>query len=310
MHFDTSSDRRRRSFDLFILSAIGLIVLVIAGINFVNLSLGRSTVRLPEVGLRKVVGAGRRQLVQQFWGESLVLVRGRSSGGRRPGGAGPPRGQPAGRPSLHARGSRQARHPGGHGGPPPGRGRLRRSLSCDSHVGDPPGGGLQGPDAARRPPDGHQGPGRGPVRPVGVPHRLDAGPERPDPLPFGEKPRVFTAGPCPRYPPRDDCRGQPARRRPLPEPGPELGGGRRRQRGQHGPRTEHLLDPDPQRRKQDPRLSVPGRRPISDGHGAEARRRPGFRARGNGGGHRQPGALPDPGHRGPDRPDDRRVRGR
>jgi putative ABC transport system permease protein len=74
MHFDTSSDDGADPSVLFILGGIGLIVLVIAGINFVNLSLGRSTVRLPEVGLRKVIGAGRRQLFQQFWCESLVLV--------------------------------------------------------------------------------------------------------------------------------------------------------------------------------------------------------------------------------------------
>ena len=74
MHFDRSSDDGTDPSILFILGGIGLIVLVIAGINFVNLSLGRSTVRLPEVGLRKVIGAGRRQLFQQFWSESLVLV--------------------------------------------------------------------------------------------------------------------------------------------------------------------------------------------------------------------------------------------
>jgi putative ABC transport system permease protein len=74
MHFDTSSEDGADPSVLLILGGIGLIVLVIAGINFVNLSLGRSTVRLPEVGLRKVIGAGRRQLFQQFWCESLVLV--------------------------------------------------------------------------------------------------------------------------------------------------------------------------------------------------------------------------------------------
>jgi len=74
MHFDTSSEDGADPSILFILGGIGLIVLIIAGINFVNLSLGRSTVRLAEVGLRKVIGAGRRQLFQQFWCESLVLV--------------------------------------------------------------------------------------------------------------------------------------------------------------------------------------------------------------------------------------------
>lgn len=59
---------------LLILGAIGLAVLLIAGINFVNLSLGRSTARGPEISLRKVVGAGRGHLVQQFWTEALVQV--------------------------------------------------------------------------------------------------------------------------------------------------------------------------------------------------------------------------------------------
>jgi len=59
---------------LLILGGIGLAILLIAGINFVNLSLGRSTVRGPEIGLRKVVGAGRLHLIQQFWAEALVLV--------------------------------------------------------------------------------------------------------------------------------------------------------------------------------------------------------------------------------------------
>jgi putative ABC transport system permease protein len=57
-----------------ILATIGLLVLLIACINFVTLSIGRSTTRSLEVGVRKVLGAERQQLVKQFWGEALLLT--------------------------------------------------------------------------------------------------------------------------------------------------------------------------------------------------------------------------------------------
>lgn len=56
-----------------LLGAIALLVLFIACFNFVNLSTARSTLRAKEVGLRKVFGADRKQLVRQFLGESFVL---------------------------------------------------------------------------------------------------------------------------------------------------------------------------------------------------------------------------------------------
>jgi len=56
-----------------IFSVIGLFILLIACINFVNLSTARATERAKEVGIRKVIGAGRYQLAGQFLGESVVL---------------------------------------------------------------------------------------------------------------------------------------------------------------------------------------------------------------------------------------------
>lgn len=56
-----------------ILSFIGLFILVIAGINYVNLATARSSQRAREVGVRKVAGAYRRSLMVQFLGESLVV---------------------------------------------------------------------------------------------------------------------------------------------------------------------------------------------------------------------------------------------
>jgi putative ABC transport system permease protein len=57
----------------YILSGIALFVLLIACINFVNLTIARSVRRAKEVGIRKVVGGDRKQLIMQFLGESFFL---------------------------------------------------------------------------------------------------------------------------------------------------------------------------------------------------------------------------------------------
>ena len=58
---------------IYIFTAIALFVLIIACINFMNLTTARSLKRAREVGLRKVVGAHKKQLLRQFLGESMVL---------------------------------------------------------------------------------------------------------------------------------------------------------------------------------------------------------------------------------------------
>jgi putative ABC transport system permease protein len=57
-----------------VFAAVALLVLAVACFNFVNLTTARATTRTSEVGLRKVVGAGKADLVRQFFGESILVA--------------------------------------------------------------------------------------------------------------------------------------------------------------------------------------------------------------------------------------------
>ncbi len=59
---------------LYVLSGIGIAILLIACINFTTLAIGRSTSRSREIGVRKVLGAMRIQLVRQFFVEIFLLT--------------------------------------------------------------------------------------------------------------------------------------------------------------------------------------------------------------------------------------------
>lgn len=58
----------------YIMSAIALLILLIACVNFMTLSISRSASRAKEVGIRKTIGAQRQHLMYQFWGEALLMT--------------------------------------------------------------------------------------------------------------------------------------------------------------------------------------------------------------------------------------------
>ncbi len=59
---------------LYMLMLISSVIILIASFNFVNLNVGLSFTRTKEIGIRKCLGAGKKQIWLQVWGESFIVV--------------------------------------------------------------------------------------------------------------------------------------------------------------------------------------------------------------------------------------------
>lgn len=76
LHSDYSAEIKENSSVrmLFQLGLVGLIIFLIAAINFINLTTARSVMRAKEVGIRKTLGASKKQIVYQFLTEAFLLT--------------------------------------------------------------------------------------------------------------------------------------------------------------------------------------------------------------------------------------------
>jgi len=73
-HLDSEIEANGDIQYVYLFSAIAIFILIIACINYMNLATAKSAMRAKEVGMRKVIGAVRSQLINQFLSESILLV--------------------------------------------------------------------------------------------------------------------------------------------------------------------------------------------------------------------------------------------
>ncbi len=73
-HMDDEFEENGDVKNVYIFSAIALFILLIACINYMNLSTARSVLRAKEIGIRKVIGAQRKEIIRQFLSESVMIT--------------------------------------------------------------------------------------------------------------------------------------------------------------------------------------------------------------------------------------------
>jgi putative ABC transport system permease protein len=73
-HLDSEEESNGNINNVYMMGVIGIFIILIACFNFVNLSTARASKRAKEVGLRKVVGAFKNQLINQYLSESVMIA--------------------------------------------------------------------------------------------------------------------------------------------------------------------------------------------------------------------------------------------
>jgi len=71
LYYNSNSNTLRTN--IYIFSTVALLILIISSINYINLTTAQSVNRLKEIGVRKILGAKKRQIVNQFLGETLFV---------------------------------------------------------------------------------------------------------------------------------------------------------------------------------------------------------------------------------------------
>lgn len=74
IHLYYSADSENTRTNLYVFGIIAFLILAIACINYINLSIAGSSARFKEIGVRKVLGALRMQLIKQFMGETFLVT--------------------------------------------------------------------------------------------------------------------------------------------------------------------------------------------------------------------------------------------